>query len=219
MWRQYLKNPVGESLGRILDKAIEFTTSKRYYSVGDVILDLNHFITETSWHVPTGKIIKSWVGHSSLVASVAISADGQYLVSGGDSNIKLWDIASGNLQSTFASHTKQISSVAISRDGRTLASSSFDGTIKLWDLKTNQFLKTILPTSGKVYSVAFASDGRTLVSGDDSSVKTWDISTGVRSNVLTGNTTKSRVSPPSALGGVGRNSEAIEWLKATKIAN
>jgi hypothetical protein len=31
-------------------------------------------------------------------------------------------------------------------------------------------------------------------------------------------TTKSRVSPPSALGGVGRNSEAIEWLKATKIA-
>lgn len=320
VWRQYLKNPVGESLGRILDKAIEFTTSKRYYSVGDVILDLNHFITETRtnetkteslnlkpalvlggfalasaaflfslthllvnipvmpvsqllprkiqsigypppsawkriqnirilsghsrsvfslsispdgqtlassgwdrkiilWHVPTGKIIKSWVGHSSLVASVAISADGQYLVSGGDSNIKLWDIASGNLQSTFASHTKQISSVAISRDGRTLASSSFDGTIKLWDLKTNQFLKTILPTSGKVHSVAFASDGRTLVSGDDSSVKTWDISTGVRSNVLTGNTkliNKVKVSPDGQIAIAASDDRTIKiWHLAS----
>lgn len=289
VWRQYLKNPVGQSLGQILDKTIEFTTSRRYYSVGDVILDLNHFIGETRtaetkkvslnlkpalvlggfalasaallfsftylltnlffistrgsqlrtiqsigyppasawkrmqnsstlsghsrsifslsvspdgqtlassgwdrkiilWHIPTGQIIKSWVGDTGLVASVAISADGQSLVSAGGSDIKVWDISSGNLQSTFAGHTRQVSSVAISRDGRTLASSSFDGTIKLWDLKTNQFLNTFLANSGKVYAVAFSNDGQTLVSGDSSSLKTWNVSTGLRTHIMTGNT-------------------------------
>ncbi len=42
VWRQYLvDNPVSEKLGNILDKLIEYATSRRYQSAGEVLRDIN----------------------------------------------------------------------------------------------------------------------------------------------------------------------------------
>jgi len=85
-------------------------------------------------------------GHSSDVRSVAVSRDGQTVVSGSsDNTIKVWDIKSGSCTKTLTAHSDHVQqrrkirnrrrqrwSVAISRDGQTVVSGSSDKTIKIW---------------------------------------------------------------------------------------
>ncbi len=45
------------------------------------------------WDVATGKEIRTFVGHTSTVDSVAFSPDGRTALSGsGDRTLKLWDV-------------------------------------------------------------------------------------------------------------------------------
>jgi TIR domain/WD domain, G-beta repeat len=85
-----------------------------------------------SWHC-----IRTLIGHGYDVWSVAISADGQTLASGGsyDKTIKLWNLKTEDLLRTLTGHKDSVKSVAISADGQTLASGSEDHTIKLWKKK------------------------------------------------------------------------------------
>lgn len=47
VWRQVLKTPVSEALGRILDKMIESALNRRYQSVAEVLKDLNPSTPQT----------------------------------------------------------------------------------------------------------------------------------------------------------------------------
>jgi hypothetical protein len=114
-------------------------------------------------------------GHEDSVSSVAISADGQTLVSGSeDMTIKLWNLKTGDLLRTLTGHEGDVSSVAISPDGQTLASGGEDNTIKLWNLKTGDLLRTLTGHEGPVHSVAISADGQILASGSwDKTIKLW----------------------------------------------
>lgn len=86
------------------------------------------------WDLETGALRNTLEGHADMVWSVAISPDGQTLVSGSrDNAIKIWDLATGNLRNTLESHTGMVTSLAFSADGRRLVSST-DTTIKVWQL-------------------------------------------------------------------------------------
>lgn len=75
------------------------------------------------------------VGHSKTVTSVAISPDGQTLVSGSDDKtIKIWHLVTGELLRTLTGHSYPVHSVAISPDGKTIVSGSDDATIKIWGI-------------------------------------------------------------------------------------
>ena len=72
-------------------------------------------------------------GHTYIVSSVAISADGQTLVSGSyDKTIKIWNMQTRQLLHTLSGYTDLVRSVAISADEQTLVSGSDDKTIKIW---------------------------------------------------------------------------------------
>jgi len=78
-------------------------------------------------------LLLTLTGHAEAVWSVAISPDGQTLVSGSsDKTIKVWDLSTGKLVRTLTGHTGIVWSVAISPDGQTLVSGSLDKTIKMW---------------------------------------------------------------------------------------
>jgi tetratricopeptide (TPR) repeat protein len=80
--------------------------------------------------------LRTLSGHTSRVGSVAISADGQTIVSGGgDKTIKVWDMYSGQELRTLSGHTLTVMSVAISADGQTIVSGSGDKTIKVWGVR------------------------------------------------------------------------------------
>src|SRR5882672_250362 len=66
-------------------------------------------------------------GHSSVVTSVAFSADGKTLASASwDDTVKLWDVWTSTELRTLQGHSDWIHSVAFSPNGKTLASGSGD---------------------------------------------------------------------------------------------
>ncbi|MFN6440359.1 MAG: protein kinase domain-containing protein [Nostoc sp. DedSLP01] len=129
-------------------------------------------------------------GHTDWVSSLAISSDGQTLVSGsGDRSIKIWNLQTTGLKTTLSLHTDAVTSVAISPDNKTLVSASKDGTIKIWNLQDGSLKNTLTGHKDTVNSVAISPDGETLASGSaDGTIKIWYLQTGQLRNTLTGHT-------------------------------
>lgn len=128
-----------------------------------------------------GRIIKdaqplyNLTGHSHIVSSLAISADGKFLVSGSwDQTIKIWQLDTGKLIRTLKGHRDKVYAIALSPDEQIIASGSADQTIKLWHLETGELLGTFAGHSNTVTALAFTTSGEILVSGSlDKTIKIW----------------------------------------------
>ncbi|OUL25206.1 serine/threonine protein kinase [Nostoc sp. RF31YmG] len=133
-------------------------------------------------------LVNSLTAHTDWIDSLAISADGQTLVSGSaDKSIKIWNLQTGALKTTLSLHSDVVSSVAISRDGKTVVSSSKDGTIKIWNLLTGTLKATLPRIQDWVNSVVISPNGETLVTGGtDKKIKIWNLQTGDLKHTLTG---------------------------------
>jgi len=186
-WRPYLSSEVSDRLGKILDKLLQYTVSHRFQSADEVLSQLGSWqgrqklITKTATIDPW-QCRQTLIGHSGLFASVnsiAISPDGETLVSGSDDKtIRLWHLKTGQLINTFLGHSHFVKSVAFSPDGQWIASGSSDRTIKLWDTKTGDAIFTLAGHSQVVKSVAFSPDGQFLASGSaDKTIHLWNLQT------------------------------------------
>ena len=132
------------------------------------------------------------------VRSIAISPDGQNIISGSDSGeIQLRELNTGNLVSTLGVFPEWVHAVAFSPDGRLIIGGSVGGYIALWNLKESA-VSTFAASAG-VYSLAFSPDGEIFVSGHgNGSIGIWDTSGElVRSidNAHTGSITSIAFSP------------------------
>lgn len=138
------------------------------------------------------QIANTVAGHSDYVQAVAISPDGQMVISGSDDRtIKLWQMVAKNgvahLQPirTLSSHLGYVRTLAISPDGQLLASGSNDKTIKIWHLggvgsiPQGTLLFSLNAHNNWVRSVAFSPDGQLLATaGDDKVINIWYLPTG-----------------------------------------
>ncbi|WP_193198177.1 caspase family protein [Nostoc sp. MG11] len=118
----------------------------------------------------------SFRGHKRDVNSIAISADGQMIVSGGgDGTVRLWNHQGLPLAEPFPGHEGYVYSVAISADGQTIISGGEDGTVRLWNRQGLPLAEPLRGHEGWVYSVAISADGQTIVSGgEDGTVRLWN---------------------------------------------
>ena len=83
------------------------------------------------WDLGLG--VSSRLAAHNQVTAIALSPDGQFLVSGGDDGIlKIWDLASRELLATLSEHTSKICAIAFVPDSNTFVSSSADQTIRVW---------------------------------------------------------------------------------------
>ncbi|MBD2438424.1 serine/threonine-protein kinase [Nostoc sp. FACHB-110] len=184
-------------------------------SLGYGLSHLSKFIHLNSNSIEQIQLTQTLTGHNNNVKSLAITPDGQTLVSGSsDQTIKVWNLANGSLIGTLLSHSSGVISVAISSDGQTLASSSNDQTIKIWNLKTRALIRTLRGHEGAVWSVAISPDGQTLVSASgDKTIKIWNLVTGNLIRTLTGHTTSVwavAISPDGQIIVSGSNDKTIK---------
>lgn len=67
------------------------------------------------------------------VSSIAFSASGNILVSGGfDNQVKVWSPTNGGIAALLEGHTKPVNSVTTVNDDRCIISGSDDGTVRIW---------------------------------------------------------------------------------------
>ena len=90
-------------------------------------------MTARLWDVESGRLLRSFEGHSGLVIAVAFSPDGQYVLSGSsDMTVQLWKVEDGTLGYVFDGDAEGVNAIAFSPDGRYVLSGSKDQDVKLW---------------------------------------------------------------------------------------
>ena len=122
--------------------------------------------------------VRTFVGHTSRVNSIAFSPNGELLVSvSDDRTLRLWSVQS---QQNIATQnvTDRYQSIDFSPDGRMLATGG-GRHVKLWNSRNQTEIAT-LQHDQDVRTVAFSPDGQLLAAGDGSgngpgTVKVWDI--------------------------------------------
>jgi WD40 repeat protein len=125
---------------------------------------------------------------------VSFSPDGNRILLGGGSEIRLLDADSGRVIGTIrmpreqlsvrrdtvrsrAKATAKICSVAFSPDGRRISSGSSDGSVKVWDIETGAEVTTLSGYRGSS-SFAFSPDGKRIASSSDGDITIRDGATG-----------------------------------------
>ncbi|XVF35668.1 hypothetical protein REPUB_Repub18cG0166000 [Reevesia pubescens] len=125
------------------------------------------------WDVQSGECVWIFIGHRSMILSLAISPDGRYMASGDeDGTIMMWDLSSGRCVTPLMCHTSCVWTLVFSCEGSLLASGCADCTVKLWDVTTStkvpmneeksgnpnrpRSLKTLPSKSTPVHSLRFS---------------------------------------------------------------
>uniref|UniRef100_UPI00286CFBCD WD40 repeat domain-containing protein n=1 Tax=Chamaesiphon sp. OTE_20_metabat_361 TaxID=2964689 RepID=UPI00286CFBCD len=131
-------------------------------------------------------LVHQLTGYYSEVYALAISADGQWLVSGHgdithvDDAIKVWRLSDGKLIHNLLGHSHWVYSVVLTADGETIISGSLDGTIQWWQLTTGTKLPQLLDHKSAVNAISLTNDSQRLVSGgNDALLKIWQPQNGL----------------------------------------
>ncbi len=142
------------------------------------------FVGDSEGHVkilemPAGRLQQNFQEHTGPIFSLAVSGDGDTLVTGGRDGLVRVRRRSAPEPLDLRGHTGPVNAVAVSRDARRVASAGEDGTVRLWDAASGQALRMLTGHSGSVEGVAFSPDARWVASaGSDRSIKVWDVASG-----------------------------------------
>ncbi|MGK7889533.1 MAG: protein kinase [Leptolyngbyaceae cyanobacterium] len=127
-------------------------------------------------------------GHAGAINALALTLDGQTLVSAGnDRIIRVWDMATGEEQQQLVGHPDLIHAVALSPNGQLVASGGGGTVIKLWDMNTGEAIADLIGHASSINDLMITPDGQTLISSSaDKTIKLWNLATLAKTATLTG---------------------------------
>ncbi|NSW54251.1 MAG: WD40 repeat domain-containing protein [Anaerolineae bacterium] len=157
--------------------------------------DNHHFLTGSSngqiilRQLADCSVVQTYAGHSGCIKSLAVIADGKYLVSGADDNtIKVWDFPNNTLLHTFEC-TGRVEGLVLSPDEKWVIGGIVQAReIQLWDVTQGTLHQTLkLPTakSRAAKAMVFSPDGRFLYHGTSrGEIMEWDLAEGTLRRTL-----------------------------------
>jgi len=122
--------------------------------------------------------------HVSLIASLAFSPDGKYLVSGSFQEISIWDPHTGMLRHKITGFAHEVVAITVSPDSKLFATGggvpTEDGEIKVFEAGTWKLITDIKNGhSDTVYGVSFAPDGKKIATASaDKFIKVFEVPSG-----------------------------------------
>ncbi len=120
--------------------------------------------------------------HDHLVNRIAVSPSGALAAScGSDYKILLWDLRRGELARVLHGHADDVEDFAFAGD-RLGVSVSRDWRVLVWDLDSGAIVRVLDGHERDVLAVA-CEGGRIYTSGDDMTLRVWDLATGRQERV------------------------------------
>lgn len=112
------------------------------------------------WDVRTGREVRRFQGHRTMVTAVAFSPDGvRFLTGSADGMVRLWTAATGEtIRKLAKAHRAVVKAVSFSPDGKMFLTASEDGTIRLWNAADQREIRQWKDSSA-LRSAGFSSDG------------------------------------------------------------
>jgi WD40 repeat protein len=145
------------------------------------------------WDIDSGTELLTMAGHDSEIRCIAISPDGEKVVSGSrDNSVRLWDVTSGQEMLRLTNHTEMINAVIFTPDGKRCISASGDKTLRVWDLSNGEEIYTLFEDdwqNGWVNYVGVIPNSRKIISSHNHNheiLKVWDFDTGQKLLTLIG---------------------------------
>ncbi|ORY92665.1 putative WD repeat protein [Leucosporidium creatinivorum] len=171
------------------------------------------------WEWQSESYVLKQQGHYFDMNTLAYSADGQQVVTGGDDGkVKVWNAASGFCYITFSEHSSSISAVEFAKQGQVIFSASLDGTVRAFDLVRYRNFRTFTtPAPVQFNSLAVDPSGEIVCAGgtgDGFEIYMWSTQTGKLIDVLAGHE-----GPVSALAfsPLGDRLVSASWDKTIRV--
>jgi WD40 repeat protein/serine/threonine protein kinase len=183
---------------------------------GRRFLSASHDGTMRLWDVKKGQEIRCFKGHTAGLWGVAFSPDGRIVLSGSeDRTVRWWDVETGKELGRLQEPTGRIRSVVFSQDGQRILACGlraarlwdvktkkelqrferFPGNlvhwaVRLWDVKPSRELQRFERFTGnRVHWAVFSPDERRVLTGDESTVRLWDVESGKQIRPMLGHAT------------------------------
>ncbi len=122
------------------------------------------------------------LAHQGGVQALALSADGQLLLSGGlDRTLRLWEVPRLHEKRLVADRVGPVEQVCLTAKAKWAACCSLpegpkDCVVQLWDLGTGRVVRRLRGATAPLRCVAVTADGRRVAAaGDDRTIRVWAV--------------------------------------------
>lgn len=131
--------------------------------------------------------VRQFEGHADQIVYVVFSPDGKNLASiAWDQTVRVWNPATGEQKKSYSLTNGYPKSVAFSADGQRICAGSSSGEIYVWDMRSDA-LSILTEHKDEVGFLLAGKEPHTLISASaDTTVKLWNLETGVVISTLSG---------------------------------
>lgn len=150
------------------------------YTSGGTVIATGGQNTLRFWNASTGQLTHTEEVGPEGIPALAISSDGQHLVTGDATAVLLMERVRGewvnqNLDRSNPdpNGTDGLSSVVFSPDEKLIVVGAPSGTVTFWDLASRRVIQRLQGHRGTVTSLAYTADGRQLLTGDEFGTLLW----------------------------------------------
>lgn len=146
--------------------------------------------------VGTGRLVRSFEGHTHHVLGVAWRFDGRQIATcGADAAVKIWDPMTGEQMRTVSGAAKEVTAIAFLPGTATVVAAAGDRKARLIDATSGGVSRTFSAASAFLHAAAVSAGGKlVMAAGQDGVVHVWNTDNGQVVRTL---------GPPMADGGTG----------------